>query len=548
MNKDQKIVGIYIRVSTEDQAREGHSLEEQQNRIQKICEERKYQVYNVYKDAGISAKDTNRPAYQKMLKDVKNKKINMIYAYKLDRISRSIIDLEMFFNTLKENNCDIECIADNIDTSGASGMMFARMLGIFAQFERELIKERTLIGVESAVSKGHFGGKPPLGYMNEIVNGNKTKNWVINRNEAKIIREIFDLCLKGNTYAQISNIMNAKYPSLISSYKVDRATNEKIPIYRIWRDCTISVILNNKIYIGIYEYRKTVKDKKMIEILGKIPPIISEDIFDECQESIKRNSRNYYRNKSYLFMQKLICPKCGRVLACNGTRKPNNKEYLYYKCKDCDVYIREEWVEKALIDGLIDLLELYLVLGGNYYPVSNELADDFNNCGVDNKIRFSIDNRLINDKKKGIVRYGSVYPIWNDTPYETKCNFIQEYIDTLEITIHSIKGQKEPKIELSKLRLRPNKINMLFELKEKCMLDEVEDYGNYKCSISTFKNENEALKYIDILKKKFNIKTTEKISTEEDYYPYNDDLFKVINILPKKAIEKPKSIYLELSS
>ena len=159
-DNEQKVVAIYTRVSTFDQAREGHSLEEQERRLKAKCEAEGYKVYKVYTDAGISGKDTeHRPAYQQMLKDMKKGKFNLVMAYKLDRISRSIVDFEEFFNELKQYNCGIELLVEKIDTTGAAGMMFARILGIFAQFERELIKERTLIGTESAAKKGHFGGR-----------------------------------------------------------------------------------------------------------------------------------------------------------------------------------------------------------------------------------------------------------------------------------------------------------------------------------------------------------------------------------------------------
>lgn len=178
MNNEEKLVAIYTRVSTTDQAREGHSLEEQEKRLRAMCEANNYKVFKVYTDAGISGKSTeNRPAYQQMIKDMKKKRFNLIMAFKMDRISRSIVDFETFFNEIKKYNCGIEFLCEKIDTNGAAGMMFARILGIFAQFERELIKERTLVGVESAVNKGHFGGKPPLGYKTKLdEDGKNLKN------------------------------------------------------------------------------------------------------------------------------------------------------------------------------------------------------------------------------------------------------------------------------------------------------------------------------------------------------------------------------------
>lgn len=542
----KKIVAIYTRVSTVVQAEQGYSLDEQEKRLKAICLAKDYEVYKVYTDEAISGKDIeHRPAYQRMIKDMKEGKFNLIMATKLDRLSRSISDFEEFFDLIEKNDCYLELLTGSIDTSGPTGMLFARILAIFAQFEREIIQERTLIGVEGAVNKGHFGGKPPLGYMHKVVNGTKTKVWEINEDEAEVVREIFNLCLNGKTYAQISNIMNEKYPNLLACNRIDKKTNEKIPIYRNWKDSSISVILNNKRYIGIHEHRKSSKNKETIEIAGKIPPIISEDDFYQCQENIKRNMRNYYRNKNYLFMQKLVCPKCGRTLACNGAKNSEGRTYLYYKCKDCDTYVREELVEQALIDKLNNLLELNNIISDDYVPIDKELAEDFNNCRLNHKLRFAIDERIINDKLKcdGCVELND---IWKLSSYEAKCKFIYEYIDEITVKKFNSKNKKINNVEMLDLKLKSSKIEKLFELSEKGLIDEMFAKGEYKFSKADMKRESDALEYIELLKKKHNISTIELPLEDYDFY-WDPSFFKVINIRPVKAIEKRKAIYLYLN-
>lgn len=102
MNENKKQAGIYIRVSTEDRAREGFSLGEQETRLKEFCKFKGYEVYKVYQDAGISAKNDKRPAYQNMMNDVKNKTINVIVAFKLDRLTRSVFDIEKL---MKNDKC-----------------------------------------------------------------------------------------------------------------------------------------------------------------------------------------------------------------------------------------------------------------------------------------------------------------------------------------------------------------------------------------------------------------------------------------------------------
>lgn len=113
MNEERKVAGIYIRVSTEDQAREGFSLGEQQEKLEQLCKYKDFKVYKVYKDAGISAKDMHRPAFQKMLEDMRAGKINYIVAYKLDRVTRSVKDLEVLISDLKNNSSYVLSDWDN---------------------------------------------------------------------------------------------------------------------------------------------------------------------------------------------------------------------------------------------------------------------------------------------------------------------------------------------------------------------------------------------------------------------------------------------------
>ena len=112
-SKIQMIAGIYIRVSTEDQAREGFSLGEQQERLEELCRFKKFKVYKIYQDAGISAKDMeHRPSFQEMMNDMKKGKINCIVAYKLDRVTRSVKDLEALITELEDNDCYLVCDRD----------------------------------------------------------------------------------------------------------------------------------------------------------------------------------------------------------------------------------------------------------------------------------------------------------------------------------------------------------------------------------------------------------------------------------------------------
>src|SRR5574344_2110335 len=128
MDEKARICGLYLRVSTEDQAREGFSLPEQKERLEALCKYKGYQIYDYYKDAGISAKTGNkRPEFERLLNDIKDGKINTIVALKLDRVSRSIYDWENLMNFIDKYNADFICANDEINTTTANGKMVSRL-------------------------------------------------------------------------------------------------------------------------------------------------------------------------------------------------------------------------------------------------------------------------------------------------------------------------------------------------------------------------------------------------------------------------------------
>ena len=141
MNEEKKIAGLYIRVSTEDQAREGFSLPEQEKRLRTMCEFKGYEVYNVYEERGISAKTGNyRPKFEELLQDIRDKKINTIVVLKLDRLTRSVADWEKILTFLEENDAYLDCANDDINTTNANGKMVARLLTTVSQNEIDDLK------------------------------------------------------------------------------------------------------------------------------------------------------------------------------------------------------------------------------------------------------------------------------------------------------------------------------------------------------------------------------------------------------------------------
>jgi len=284
MNEERKVAGIYVRVSTEDQAREGFSLGEQKEKLLQLCKFKEYKVFKVYEDAGISAKDmAHRPAFQEMLVDMKKGKINYIVAYKLDRVTRSVRDLEELIAVLEKHNTYLVCDRDDVNTSTANGRFFVRMLTVLSQLEIEIVSERTKFGLNGAIKSGHLPGTIPLGYKKD---GNKKT--VIDETTKDIVIRIYNMYLEGKSYQQIDNIFN----------------QEKVLEPKQWRDSTIQKILENRVYMGDYEQYKRIGKIQSIEpiiYMNVVEPIISRAMWEEAQIQKEKNQRAYARDRVYIF-------------------------------------------------------------------------------------------------------------------------------------------------------------------------------------------------------------------------------------------------------
>lgn len=144
-------------MSTLDQAREGFSLGQQEEQLKALCERKGYEVYKVYSDEGISAKNDKRPAYREMLKDVKNGTINVIVAFKMDRLTRSVFDVEKLMAVVDNAGCDIDCLNDSSNATTSTGRLTLRIMTSVSQNEIEKCPERTKFGMVGAIQ----AGQPP---------------------------------------------------------------------------------------------------------------------------------------------------------------------------------------------------------------------------------------------------------------------------------------------------------------------------------------------------------------------------------------------------
>ena len=252
--KNKPLAAIYVRVSTQDQAQQGFSLAAQQEALENYAKALGYEITRIYKDEGKSAKNIQqRPEMVQMLKDAEAKKFSAIFIYKLDRFSRSLKDLILTIDKLKEWGIDFVSLQDKIETTSASGKLMFHVISAFAEFERNIIGDRTKFGMQRKAKEGGFITKAPKGY--KLVDKQLLPN-----DDSKIIEEIFQEFLD----TEISLTQLAKKNNMTTT--------------------GIKKLLQNTTYLGKVKFAN-------IETDGQHSPIINQGLFEQVQEKLKQKRR-----------------------------------------------------------------------------------------------------------------------------------------------------------------------------------------------------------------------------------------------------------------
>ena len=312
------MIAIYTRVSTTEQAQEGYSLQEQEARLKSYCEAMNWNPCQMYTDPGYSGGSMKRPALQQLIRDAKAKKIDRVVVYKLDRLSRSQKDtLYLIEEVFLANHCDFVSMTENLDTGSALGKAMIGILAVFAQLERETIKERMVMGKIARAKEGKWcgGSIAPYGY-------NYANDQLIPDEVEKLhVMEAFNLAERGWSTSKISTTFNRK------GYTPKRGVN-------CWTDITIHRMLTNQVYIGKVNFYGEQYD-------GQHEPIISNEQFERVQHVLKKRSEHYerfnpdpHRRVSY-FGGYIRCARCGagyQLFTTNSTRNGKTYKYKYYVC------------------------------------------------------------------------------------------------------------------------------------------------------------------------------------------------------------------------
>lgn len=331
--KEAYKIGLYVRASTEEQGStknpEG-TIKNQEQRLRNTVEGKNYnsnfgEVVEVFIDDGISAKNTNRPELQRMLKAIENKEIDMVMVTEYSRLSRNMRDFAQMWELFKDFGCGLISLREQFDTSSAAGEMMLYNMANLAQFERRLTSERVKSSRIDRASRGLFnGGVIPIGYKR--IEG-KPGHLEIDSDEAEIIRKVFQTFLREGSVAKTARWLN---DNGFSAPRMIHGGGNKARIGHFVVGNTRK-ILANKTYIGIVEYKK---GSKVCEAKAVWDGIIDEVTFNEVQKLIKCNHRKKKPTSSgrypYLLSGLVFCKKCGDVM-CGKSAHGRNGKVGYYE-------------------------------------------------------------------------------------------------------------------------------------------------------------------------------------------------------------------------
>lgn len=343
---NQKYTALYIRVSTNAQFEEGYSVDAQEKRLKAWCESRDISRTKSYIDGGWSGSNLNRPEMQKLIADIKDGKVDTVVVYKLDRLSRSQKDtIYLLEDVFDKYDVSFVSINESFDTTTPYGKAMVGILSVFAQLERENIRDRTRMGMLERLKSGLWrgGGSPPFGY-----DYNRESGVLIPNKHADDVKTIFDLYLQGYSTTKLANM------------------------FPVCSDRQITEILRRITYLGKIKNNGEIFD-------GCHEPIIDEETWNRVQSELEKRSTKSVTNSEHLLTGLLYCGNCGAKMryqkwGTDGNGNPKYKIYCYSQQKskpnlvhdpNCsNLKIPANELEKTVLDELFKMTDNYVAVCG----------------------------------------------------------------------------------------------------------------------------------------------------------------------------------------
>lgn len=430
-------VRLYTRVSTDEQRRNGQSIEAQKEQLYEYCSKNDLNVLDYYEDNGFSGGTLNRPAFQKLLKDLRPNEV--VLTCRLDRLTRSTVDGLSVINDWNDKNIGVKCIHDlDIDTTTANGKLILTVLLGLAANEREHASERIN---ETFANKKKLGepcsGCCALGYKVE------PKKVVIVPEEANMVKYAFDTFLATHSVSQTKVLFNKKYGDYLK--EKDKRSNGR----DAFTEQRMRYLLRNNNYVGNKTY----------------PQIIEVPTFEAVQEILNERAGGKPRKYDYMFRGLLKCGYCGSAMV-GAPRHDNGKLYLNYRCnsrssernKTC-ITISEKNIEKLLI---------------------SQVHEDLTKCNVDLELENEIKVKKsdITKLEKKLERIKELYAEGDLTK--------QQFVDKKQKINDEINDIKRQLINSKRIKLDDNALNIYWKLSNKkkavfwrSLIKEVRVYKGY---------------------------------------------------------------------
>jgi len=352
---------LYLRVSTDEQAVDGYSIAAQTEKLTAYAHSQGWTIGGRYADEGFSAGNTDRPALQRLLRDIRRQQLDVVLVYRLDRLTRSVLDLYQLLEEFERHGVKFRSCTEVYDTTTAIGRLFITLVAALAQWERENLAERVKLGMEQmARERKRPGGPPPYGYT--LQNG----QLVINVREAPLVRYLFARYLAGEPLAHIAAQLN--------EMGCRSRTGAR------WSPVTLAHMLKNHAYYGALRWNYTAKGQKVNQPAewvvreGTHEPLIDKATFWQAQEMIAARGRKHPRTHSspFIFAGVLTCYACGQPLygkTIRSSRRGQVQVRRYYLCSGRK---RQQCTAKAITEEQVE--QLLLPLLTRIWPASSPVA------------------------------------------------------------------------------------------------------------------------------------------------------------------------------
>ena len=387
----ENIVLGYSRVSSEEQAQHGVSIEAQRNILNGYAAMSSQEI-RIYEDAGYSGKNMQRPALQQLLEVCRSGCVSVVVVWKLDRLSRSLRDtLSIIEDIFLPRGITLVSVTESIDTSTPSGRMMLNLLASFAQLEREQDSDRVVMSHKHlARDCKYLGGHVPLGYRIDA-----EKHYQLDPETSPVVRKVFDMYLARSGYSPILDYLNSY------TFPGTRKT--------AFKKSDLSNLLKNEIYAGTYirrmgaDPRHRITSPETIRIPGGVPAILTQEEWQRVcalRDQSRTASAMYTARNIYPLSGLVFCASCGRLMPLNyGGKDRSGAIQRYYTCKSsCCRPARLEDIQQ----GVFSVVEEMGVSGADAIAAACSVANNYSDAADKEHAAEAVilDNRVMEINKR----------------------------------------------------------------------------------------------------------------------------------------------------